>query len=149
MIRIFRGDATNVAGRNLTLNLPTIDISSGYTLSLEFLGIVTELGDVTSRILTWNYSAEQTSGMPLGIHFATLRLKNGVLIQTVSNTIPIEISDSVEEVYDVEPSVNANITLNGCIPRINIQNLTRADTNGDIKTAFNELLAILKQASGQ
>lgn len=149
MIKIFKGDATNVANRNLTLRLPDLEISEGYTLWLTFLGIETELGDVTGRILKWNYTAEQTSAMPLGIHFAVLRLKRDDLVQTVINTIPIEVSDCVSEVYDVEPTINASITLNCSIPPIRIQELTMANTTGDVKEAFNALLAILKIASGQ
>lgn len=151
MIRILKGDATNVNGRNLTLNLPTINISSGYVLYIEFLGIVTRLGDVTSKTLQWNYTSEQTMGMPFGIHFATLKLKkqtsSSTFVQTVSNTIPIEVSDCVPEVYETEPSINANITLNGVIPQIDIEALTKADTTGDVKAAFNALLAILKSAA--
>lgn len=151
MIRIFKGDATNVNGRNLTLNLPYLNISTGYSLSIEYLGIETELGDVTSRTLQWNYTSEETAGMPLGIHFATIRLKkqtaSSTFVQTVSNTIPIEVSDCVSEVYETEPSINANITLNGVIPQIDIEALTRADTTGDVKAAFNALLAILKRAA--
>lgn len=149
MIKILKGDATNVANRNLTMTLPELSIASGFSLWLTFLGIETELGDVTEQELVWNYTAEQTASMPLGIHFAVLRLKKDGLIQTVSNTIPIEVSDCVSEVYDTDPSINANIKLCGVIPRIDIENLTRANTTGDVKEAFNALLAILKIASGQ
>lgn len=148
MIFILKGDDTGANNRSLKMVLPTLNISSGYRLKLVFEGIETDLGDVTSGTIEWNYSKSQTSNFKYGIHFASLILYRNDLSQTVSNTIPICITDSVEDVYGPN-ELNVCVKLNGVIPFIDISELKRADTNGDIKAAFNALLAILKQASGQ
>lgn len=148
MIKILRGDDTAANGHTLSMRLPVIDIERGYTLTFVLDGIVTELGDVTSGTFEWNYTSEQTSGMCYGVHLASLILSNGELRQTVSNTIPVVVTDSVDEAYGTDSTVNANVVLNGVIPHINIDALTTANNVGDVKAKFNALLAILKSIAG-
>lgn len=98
---ILKGDDTSAYGRTITVNLPEGNLT-GMTFYFAFLGIVKDftIEDANTSHLDIDYTADETRMMPLGTHMATLcAVGSSGTAYTVSNTIPIKVTDNVHECY--------------------------------------------------
>ena len=75
MIKIFKGDDTDFKGRILRLSFGADGLDlTGCKAELSFCGIVKEIECSGGCEFILTLSAKETAAMPVGVHFATLRL---------------------------------------------------------------------------
>ena len=144
MIKIFKGDDTDFKGRVLRLSFGADGLDlTGCKAELSFCGIVKEIecGGGCEFILA--LSAAETAALPIGVHFATLRLIDGEGRRiTVSNTIRVSVTDSVAAVYGDTFGVN---TLTVALPKVMAgETFDLGGSNGDVR----QFLASLAERFG-
>ena len=100
MLKILQGDDTAANNRTITLRLPSDDIGEGFEIGFLFLGIDKSGPYAPGGTLKFDCTREQTSCFPLGIHYAKTYLKKDNLIQTISNSIQVKVTDSADELND-------------------------------------------------
>lgn len=152
--RIIQGDDTAANNRGLRLRLPDVDIGDGFTIRLDFCGVSREGPYSQGGTLDFNWTREETASFPLGISCATVKLVKEGLMQTITNTLPVKVTDCVipEEAVDGgAPSGNSielNVVVNTGVPKIDRTALTGASTMGDIKALANAILDAINGAQG-
>ena len=97
--RIFRGDDTDANGRTVEIQLPDEDMS-GFRMRFEFLGRAFEFDELPrGGSVRVDFGSDDTALFPLGTHYGTIRLQKDGRWHTVSNTVPVTVSDEVGAVY--------------------------------------------------
>ena len=139
MIRIFKGDDTDFKGRVLRLSFGVDGLDlSGCKAELTFGGIVKTIPCDGGCEFLLALSARETNALPLGVHFATLRLidaQNRAL--TISNTIRVKVTDSVAECYGEAIGVN---TMTVAVPKIlEGETFDIGGTNADVRSFLASL----------
>lgn len=148
MLTLLQGDDTAANNKTIRLKLPDIIIGDGFIIGFEFQGIVKSGAYTPGGTLSFDYTREQTAKFPLGISYARTYLEKDNLMQTISNTIPVCITDSVSRVAGQSNDVNLSVTINTGVPHVDKDALTPASTIADIKAFANALLAAIN-ASGK
>ena len=117
MIRIFKGDDTDFFGRilRLTFGADGLDLT-GCRAELSFCGIKKTIDCAGGCDFIMALTAAETATMPIGRHFATMRLidPQGRAL-TISNTIRILVTESVAEAYGNEVNVG---TMTIALPKV-------------------------------
>lgn len=143
MIKIFKGDDTDFKGRVLRLSFGADGLDlTGCKAELSFCGIVKEIECGGCEFIL-ALSSSETAALPIGVHFATLRLIDGEGRRvTVSNTIRVMVTDSVAEVYGDTFGVN---TLTVALPKVMAgETFDLGGSNGDVR----QFLASLAERFG-
>ena len=146
MLTILQGDDTAANMKSIRLKLPDTEIGSGFTIGFELLGITKEGAYTPGGTLDFDYTREQTAAFPLGVSYGKTYLKKDGFMQTISNTIPVMITDSVERANGVNNDVNLSVIVHTGVQHIDKAALTKASTNADIKELANALLAAINAA---
>ena len=144
MLTIFQGDDTAANGRSIKMRLPDVDIGEGFTIKISLCGVERGGEYEPGGTLTFDYTREETAAFPLGTTYATATLWKDGLMQTISNTIPVRVTDSVVEANGGKPGigneVDLSVSVNTGVPRVDKALLTRASSVGDIKALANAIL---------
>lgn len=152
--RIVQGDDTAANNRGLRLRLPDVDIGDGFTIRLGFCGVSREGPYSPGGTLDFNWTREETATFPLGVTYATVWLIKEGLMQTVTNTLPVKVTDCVipdEAVEGSAPagnSIELNVVVNTGVPKVDKTALTGASTLGDTKSLANAILDAINGAQG-
>jgi hypothetical protein len=153
MVKIFSGDDTNFRDDQrlaLTFSAPDVDFE-GCTAELEFLGHRRVFPSVSDGgRLSFSFSADETRGMPVGVHRVTICLRDASgRVRTIDNTQRIKVTDDVNEAYgDAEQELKVSVvgaSGGASLPEIpNDLSAEPSDSIGDFKAKFNRLLAVLR-----
>ena len=153
MVKIFSGDDTNFRDDQrlaLTFAAPDVDFT-GCTAELEFLGHRRVFPSVSDGgRLSFSFSADETRGMPVGVHRVTICLRDASgRVRTIDNTQRIKVTDDVNEAYgDAEQELKVSVvgaSGGASLPEIpNDLAAVPGDNVGDFKAKFNRLLAVLR-----
>lgn len=151
---IIHGDDTAANNRGLRLRIPDADIGEGFSISLDFCGVSREGPYSPGGTLDFNWTREETAAFPLGITYATVKLVKEGLMQTITNTLPVKVTDCVipEEAVDGEApagnTIELNVVVNTGVPKIDKEALGAASSMSDIKALANALLAAINGSQG-
>lgn len=153
MVKIFSGDDTNFRDDQrlaLTFSAPDVDFE-GCTAELEFLGHRRVFPSVSDGgRLSFSFSADETRGMPVGVHRVTICLRDASgRVRTIDNTQRIKVTDDVNEAYgDAEQELKVSVvgaSGGASLPEIpDDLAAVPGDSVGDFKAKFNRLLAVLR-----
>ncbi len=101
MLRVFKGDDTAFAGAStLRVTIGTALPLAGCTADFELCGVVKRIPDVSTGTFEVDYTAEETAAMPLGVHFAAVRVYDPQGRRRTSvNTLRVEVTDRVDLAY--------------------------------------------------
>ena len=146
--RIFRGDDTDANGRTVEIQLPDEDMA-GFRMRFEFLGRAFEFDELPrGGSVRVDFGFDDTAMFPLGTHYGTIRLQKNGRWHTVSNTVPLTVSDEVGAVYGGDASaIHLELKFNSGIPDLTGVNDSPANAN-ELARAFKSLLDALKGAPG-
>lgn len=144
--KIFQGDDTDANGRTVAIQLPDEDMS-GFRMRFEFLGRTFEFDELPrGGSVRVDFDADDTALFPLGTHYGTIRLQKNGRWHTVSNTVPVTVSDEVGAVYGGDASaIHLEMQFCGGIPDLTGVNDSPANAN-ELARAFKALLDALKGA---
>ena len=150
---ILKGDDTSAYGRTITVNLPEGDLT-GITFYFAFLGIVKDFTiDAGGQShLDIDYTADETRMMPLGTHMATLCAVGSTgTAYTVSNSIPIKVTDNVHECYGTNGgTIDIGVSGSGSsfsLPWLDTIN-GNPKTPDELVAAWHEFIERLKASAG-
>ncbi|MBP3405880.1 MAG: hypothetical protein J6N18_07235 [Kiritimatiellae bacterium] len=153
MVKIFSGDDTNFRDDQrlaLTFSAPDVDFE-GCTAELEFLGHRRVFPSVSDGgRLSFSFSADETRGMPVGVHRVTICLRDASgRVRTIDNTQRIKVTDDVNEAYgDAEQELKVSVvgaSGGASLPEIpNFLSAEPSDSIGDFKAKYNRLLDVLR-----
>lgn len=143
MIKIFKGDDTDFLGNalRLTVDVPDLDLT-GCRLELSFLGIVRSVPCESSNVFLLALTAAETAALPLGVHFAALRLYDPQGRRfTLSNTVKVKVTDCVADAYETQATIS---DLTVTIPQVMAgQTYDIGGTNGDTRAFLAKLAEAL------
>ncbi len=108
MITLYRGDDAAFRGvKRLRVTVETKESLAGCCAEFELCGIVKRVPDVSTGSFYLALTGEDTRGMPLGVHSATLRVfdEEGRR-RTVSNAIRVCVTERVEAAYAGDDAIN-------------------------------------------
>lgn len=155
---IFHGDDTAANGRGLRLRMPDVDIGEGFSISFELCGVKRSGAYVPGGTLNFNWSRAETSRFPLGVLYGTVRLEKDGLMQTITNTLPVRVTDCTTIADAIGSagggsapagnSIDLSVVVNTGVPKVDKAALDAAATMGDIKALANALLAAINGAEG-
>ena len=154
MPTIMQGDDTAANGRGLRLRMPDADIGDGFSISLELCGVKRSGAYVPGGALDFNWTREETARFPLGVLYGTVRLEKDGLMQTITNTLPVKVTDCVAEALAAANgggsgnTIGLDVVVNTGVPKVDKAALTKASTMGDIKALANALLEAINGAPG-
>lgn len=147
MIAILQGDDTAANGRTISLKCPDVDIGDGYEIGFDLFGISMRGDYAPGGEITFDYTREQTSKFPLGVSYGRTYLIKDDLMQTISNTIPVLVTDSVERAGSGSQSMNLSVKVHTGVQHIDKEELTTASNNGDVKALVNAILQAINGAT--
>lgn len=154
MVVIMKGDDTASNKRGIKIQLPDDDIGEGFEVIFELLGIVRRGGYEPGGFLEFNYTREETSAFPLGISFGTVRLAKNDLQQTISNTVPVKVTDAVcdsiaavKSAEGCKNTIDISVVVNTGIQRIDKASLTQGSSVADIKALANAILEAINAST--
>ena len=153
MLKILQGDDTAANNRTITLRLPDEDIGEGFEIGFLFMGIDKTGPYTPGGTLKFDYTREQTACFPLGIHYAKTYLKKDNLMQTISNSIQVKVTDSADELTDKSsPSGGGNgmtlgVTVNTGVPHVDMEELVKSSSVAEIKELANALLRAINKGA--
>ena len=151
---IVRGDDTAANGRGIRLRMPDVDIGDGFSILLSFCGVERSGAYVPGGTLDFNWTREETALFPLGIMYGTVKLEKEGLMQTITNTLPVKVTDCVAEALAAANgggggnTISLDVIVNTGVPKVDAAALTKASTMGDIKALANALLEAINGAPG-
>lgn len=149
MLVILRGDDTAANGRGIRMRLPDVDVGDGFEILFTLCGVERSGAYEPGGTLVFNYSREETAAFPLGVSYAVARLEKEGLMQTISNTIPVKVTDSVAEAAMAASggegsgggnSIGLSVVVNTGVPKIDRAALTKGSSVADIKALANAIL---------
>ena len=149
---ILKGDDTASNGRSIRLTLPDVDIGNGYEVLFELQGMKQTGAYSPGGTIDFNFSREATARLPLGISLGSLRLVKDGLVQTICNTVPVRVTDSVAEAEAAAGgdgslnTINLAVVVNTCYVPVAAEQLTQASTIAELRAAVNAILAALAGA---
>lgn len=153
MLTIFQGDDTAANGRTIRLRLPDEVIGDGFAISFRLFGLERSGEYEPGGTLEFNYSRQETAAFPLGVTYGEMRLCKGGLEQTISNTVPVRVTDSVAEAYPGDAgagnAIDLSVVVNTGVSRIDKAFLTKASSIADIKSLANAILEAINGAAAQ
>lgn len=153
MLKILQGDDTAANNRTITLRLPDEDIGTGFEIGFSFMGIDKSGSYVPGGTLKFDYTRAETSRFPLGIHYAKTYLKKDNLMQTISNSIQVKVTDSADEMgCGSTPSGGGNgmtlgVTVNTGVPHVDMDELVKSSSIAEIKALANALLRAVNRGA--
>ena len=155
---ILKGDDTAANGRGLRLRMPDTDIGEGFSISFELCGVKRSGAYVKGGTLDFNYARTETSRFPLGVSYGIVRLEKDGLMQTITNTLPVRVTDCVTVADAIASagggsapagnSIDLSVVINTGVPKVERPSLDAASSMGDIKALANALLAAINGAAG-
>lgn len=155
---ILKGDDTAANGRGLRLRMPDTDIGDGFSISFELCGVKRSGAYVPGGTLDFNWTRAETARFPLGVLYGTVRLEKDGLMQTITNTLPVRVTDCVTVADAIAEagggsapagnSIDLSVVVNTGVPKVDKTALTKASTMGDIKALANALLEAINGAPG-
>ena len=158
MPRIFRGDDTAANGRGSRMRMPDADIGDGFEISFELCGVKRSGAYVPGGTLDFNWTREETSAFPLGVLYGTVRLEKDGLMQTITNTLPVKVTDCATVADAISGAgggqapagntISIDVVVNTGVPKVDKEALTKASTMGDIKALANAILDAINGAPG-
>ena len=120
---IYKGDDTDfIEGQSLVVEISTDIDLDGSTATFSFLGFSQTFDPIPSdKKLNIIIPHSETAKFPVGMVDATVTITNSSSkIRTVSNTIPIKVTQSVDEAYSPDNPNAISVTLsNGETGRLN------------------------------
>ena len=120
---IYKGDDTDfIEGQSLVVEISTDIDLDGSTATFSFLGFSQTFDPIPSdKKLNIIIPHSETAKFPVGMVEATVTITNSSSkIRTVSNTIPIKVTQSVDEAYSPDNPNAISVTLsNGETGRLN------------------------------
>ena len=120
---IYKGDDTDfIEGQSLVVEISTDIDLDGSTATFSFLGFSQTFDPIPSdKKLNIIIPHSETAKFPVGMVEATVTITNiSSKIRTVSNTIPIKVTQSVDEAYSPDNPNAISVTLsNGETGRLN------------------------------
>lgn len=120
---IYKGDDTDfIEGQSLVVEISTDIDLDGSTATFSFLGFSQTFDPIPSdKKLNIIIPHSETAKFPVGMIDATVTITNrSSKIRTVSNTIPIKVTQSVDEAYSPDNPNAISVTLsNGETGRLN------------------------------
>lgn len=109
MITIFRGDSmTSRFGRSLTFEVETDLDTSGVSVVFSLNGIDAVASLLDGRA-TVTLTAEQTAQLNYGTGYASISFVAGQDVRTVTNSIPVRVTDSVEEMDGATNTISVTL----------------------------------------
>lgn len=155
---ILQGDDTAANGRGLRLRMPDVDIGEGFSILLSFCGVERSGAYVPGGTLDFNWTRDETAKFPLGITYGTVKLEKEGLMQTITNTLPVKVTDCVTLADAIASAgggnapagntIDVQVVINTGVPKVDKGKLTKASTMGDIKALANALLEAINGAPG-
>lgn len=109
MITIFRGDSADSRfNRELSFSVVTDLNTDGVEVVFSINGVEcsAELVGATAKV---SISAEQTKRLEYGIGYASVALRAGDSVRTITNDIPVRVTDRVADVDGTENTLEVNI----------------------------------------
>ena len=97
MLTILQGDDTAANGRTVKVRLPAVDIGEGFEIALRMFGTERRGAYSPGGALRFDWTRDETAKFPLGVSYASAELWKEGLMQTITNTIPVRVTDSVVE----------------------------------------------------
>lgn len=147
MLTILQGDDTAANSREIKMKMPNADIGDGWQIGFSLCGATRIADYVAGGVLAFNFSREETMTFPLGISYARTYLSKGGLEMTVSNMVPVCVTDCVARVAGANNSVDLSISVTSPIPKVAVDALTKDSTTGDVKALANALLTAINAAA--
>jgi hypothetical protein len=127
-----------------------VDVGEGFEILFTLCGVERSGAYEPGGTLVFNYSREETAAFPLGISYGTAKLEKEGLMQTISNTIPVKVTDSVAEAAMAASgggdsggggnSIGLSVYVNTGVPKIDRAALTKGSSVADIKALANAIL---------
>ena len=148
MISIYQGDDTMSGGRSISIDMPDIGARIGFTFGFELCGIVRTWAYNPGETFEVNYSSEETERMPLGVSYGVLYVENGGR-RTLSGTIPVLVTDSVERVHGGTNSLPVSVTVHALLPHVDMEALTKKSTDRELRELVNALLAAINESAAR
>lgn len=155
---ILKGDDTAANGRGIRLRMPDTDIGDGFTISFTLCGVKRSGAYIPGGTLDFNWTRDETSTFPLGVLYGTVKLEKDGLMQTITNTLPVRVTDSTTLADAIAAagggsapagnSIDISVVVNTGVPKVDKAALTKASTMGDIKALANALLEAINGAPG-
>ena len=142
---IYKGDDTDfIEGQSLVVEISTDIDLDGSTATFSFLGFSQTFDPIPSdKKLNIIIPHSETAKFPVGMVDATVTITNSSSkIRTVSNTIPIKVTQSVDEAYSPDNPNAISVTLsNGETGRLNaaLDDIELLKNNKADKTALETL----------
>lgn len=143
---IMQGDDTAANGRSLVLQLPGAQIGGEYEVAFDLCGVERSGQYVPGGTVSMDFTAEETAAFPLGVQLGVLRLRKGGLSQTISNTVPVLVTDCVARAEAAALSgnaINLAVKVNTTYVPVAAEELTQASTIAELRAAVNAILAAL------
>lgn len=111
MIKIFRGDSmTDRFGRVITFKLETSLDVSGCSIVFRVAGLMKAVAlNSETKIATLELSANETEQLQYGDGYASILITDEQNIRTITNTLWVRVTDSVEDFEDTENAVNISL----------------------------------------
>lgn len=149
MLIILQGDDTAANGREIKMKMPPVDVGEGWEIGFSLCGKTRTAEYVPGSVLAFNFSREETMGFPLGVSFARTYLAKDNLEMTISNNVPVCVTDCVARVTSKDNAIDLSISVTSPIAKVSADALTKDSTTGDIKALANALLAAINAAAGK
>ena len=111
---IYKGDDTDFNGSSLSVNLETDFDLDGCEVTLTLSGCKRSFTGLTGRAATLSlaFSAEETAGMPVGTHRATVSVYDSSgRKRTASDDIRIRVTDDLREAYGGADDQEIDVTI--------------------------------------
>lgn len=148
MISIYQGDDTGAGGRSISIDMPDIGARTGFTFGFELCGLVRSWAYRPGETFEVNFSADETGKMPLGVSYGVLYVENGGR-RTLSGTIPVLVTDSVERVHGGTNTLPISVTVHALLPHVDMKALTKKSSDRDLRDLVNALLDAINKSSAK
>lgn len=142
-LTIVRGDDTASNRRTIRFRFPDIDIGSGYVIGFSLLGVTREGDYVRGGGMDIAYTREETAAMPFGVHYGSVYIRKDGLMETITNELPVRVTDSVALAKSAVDTITLSVTVNTGVRRIDTPALDAESTAGDIKRLANDMRAAI------
>lgn len=110
MIKIFKGDSmTDRFGRMITFKLNTTLDTDGCSIVFRIAGLMKAVALDADNNASLSLTKEETAQLNYGDGYASIMITDGDNLRTVTNTLWVRVTDSVEELNEGENAVSISL----------------------------------------